>query len=83
VGYEIDYIAAERVGCSSKIEIADRIFYVKQFFSEASRFFSGDQKGVIQKEISKAEFDLWLNILADNEIEVLDIQKKLCLGKKY
>jgi len=83
MGHEIDYTAAERVGCSSKIEIADRIFYVKHFSSEASRFFSGDQKGVIQKEISKAEFDLWLNILADDEVEVLDIQRKLSLGKKY
>jgi hypothetical protein len=83
MGFEIDYIAAERLACSSRLVIADRIFYVKLFFSEASRFFSGDQKGVIQKEISKAEFDLWLNILADNEIEVLDIQKKLGLGKKY
>ncbi len=83
MGFEIDYNAAERSGCSSKLVIADRIFYVKLFSSEPSRFFSGDQKGVIQKEISKAEFDLWLNILADNEIEVLDIQKKLSLGKKY
>ena len=83
MGYEVDYSAGEHAGCSSKLVIADRIFYVKLFSSEPSRFFSGDQKGVIQKEISKAEFDLWLNILADNEIEVLDIQKKLCLGKKY
>jgi hypothetical protein len=83
MGFEIDYNAAERSGCSSKLVIADRIFYVKLFSSEPSRFFSGDQKGVIQKEISKAEFELWINILADNEIEVLDIQKKLCLGKKY
>ena len=83
MGFEIDYNAAERSGCSSKLVIADRIFYVKLFSSSPSRFFSGDQKGVIQKEISKAEFDLWLNILADNEIEVLDIQKKLGLGKKY
>jgi len=83
MGFEIDYNAAEKSGCSSKLVIADRIFYVKLFSSEPSRFFSGDQKGVIQKEISKAEFELWINILADNEIEVLYIQKKLCLGKKY
>ena len=83
MGFEIDYIAAERSGCSSKLVIADRIFYVKLFSSEPSRFFSGDQKGVIQKEISKAEFDLWLNILADNETDVIEIQKKLSLGKKY
>jgi hypothetical protein len=83
MGYEIDYAAGERAGCSSKLVIADRIFYVKVFASEPSRFFSGDQKGVIQKEISKAEFELWVNILADNKADALDIQKKLCLGKKY
>lgn len=83
MGFEIDYNAAEKSGCSSKLVIADRIFYVKLFSSEPSRFFSGDQKGVIQKEISKAEFDMWVNILADNEADALDIQKKLCLGKKY
>ena len=83
MGYEVDYTAGEHAGCSSKLVIADRIFYVKHFATEPSRFFSGDQKGVIQKEISKAEFDLWLNILADNEIDVSDIQKKLGLGKKY
>jgi hypothetical protein len=83
MGYEIDYAAGERAGCSSKLVIADRIFYVKVFSSEPSRFFSGDQKGVIQKEISKAEFDLWINILADNEAEAQEAQKKLCLGKKY
>lgn len=81
--YEIDYAGGERVGCSSKIVIADRIFYVKLFSSEPSRFFSGDQQGVIQKEISKAEFELWLNILADNEADVNIIQKQLGLGKKY
>ena len=83
MGYEIDFAAGEQAGCSSKLVIADRIFYVKVFSSEPSRFFSGDQKGVIQKEISKAEFDMWVNILADNEADALDIQKKLCLGKKY
>jgi hypothetical protein len=83
MGYEIDYSGGERVGCSSEIVIADRIFYVKLFSSGSSRFFSGDQQGVIQKEISKAEFELWINILADNETDVNDIQKKLSLGKKY
>jgi len=83
VGYEIDYATGEQVGCSSKIVIADRIFYVKLFSSEPSRFFSGDQQGVIQKEISKAEFELWINILADTEADAGDIQKRLCLGKKY
>jgi hypothetical protein len=83
VGYEIDHVEGERIGCSSKITIADRIFYTKLFTSNPSRFFSGDQQGVIQKEISKAEFELWLNILADNEIQAAEIQKKLATGKKY
>jgi hypothetical protein len=83
MGYEIDFAAGERAGCSFELVIADRIFYVKVFSSEPSRFYSGDQKGVIQKEISKAEFDLWVNILADNEAEAQEVQKKLCLGKKY
>jgi hypothetical protein len=83
VGYEIDYSGGEEVSCSSKIVIADRIFYVKLFTSQSSRFFSGDQQGVIQKEISKAEFELWINILADNEADVGKIQKKLNSGKKY
>jgi hypothetical protein len=83
MGYEIDYVAGEREGCSSKIIIADRIFYVKLFSAEPSRFFSGDQKGVIQKEISRVEFELWVNILADNEADAVEIQKKLSFGKKY
>ena len=83
MGYEIDYVEGELVGCSSKIIIADRIFYVKLFSSGASKFFSGDQQGVIQKEISKAEFELWINILADKETDVEEIQKKLGSGKKY
>jgi hypothetical protein len=83
MGYEIDYVEGERVGCSSKITIADRIFYIKLFTSGSSRFFSGDQQGVIQKEISKAEFELWINILVDNESDANMIQKKLGLGKKY
>ena len=83
MSYEIDYPGGERLGCSSKIVIADRIFYVKLFTSAGSRFFSGDQQGVIQKEISKAEFELWINILAENEADVEEIQKKLSVGKKY
>ena len=83
MGYEIDYIEGELVGCSSKIIIADRIFYVKLFSSGVSKFFSGDQQGVIQKEISKAEFELWINILVDKETDVEEIQIKLGSGKKY
>jgi hypothetical protein len=83
MSYEIDYTAGEQIGCSSKIVISDRIFYVKLFSTEPSRFFSGDQQGVIQKEISKAEFELWINILADSGADAGEIQKKLLLGKKY
>jgi len=83
MGYEVDYTAGERSGCSSELVIADRIFYVKHFTIGSSRFFSGDQKGIIQKEISEAEFDLWVNILADNESQVQEVQEKLSLGKRY
>ncbi|MCW3996263.1 MAG: hypothetical protein NWE98_08985 [Candidatus Bathyarchaeota archaeon] len=83
MGYAIDYAAGERAGCSSKITIADRIFYVKLFAAQQPRFFSGDQQGVIQKEISQAEFDLWINVLADSEQDIGEIQKKLGIGKKY
>ena len=83
MGYEVDYAAGERAGCSSELVISDRIFYVKLFTTSSSRFFSGDQKGIIQKEISKTEFDLWVNILSDNEGQAQEVQKKLSLGKKY
>lgn len=83
MGYKIDYAAGEREGCSSQIEIADRIFYVKLHSSQPSKYFSGDQKGIIQKEISKAEFELWLNVLADSKTDVSEIEKKLSVGKKY
>jgi hypothetical protein len=83
MGYDVDYGAGEKAGCSSKLTIADRIFYVKLFSSHPSRFFSGDQKGVIQKEISKAEFELWVNILADSEADAAEIGKQLSVGKKY
>ena len=83
MSYEIDYSGGEQVSCSSKIVIADRIFYVKLFSSQPTRFFSGDQQGVIQKEISKAEFELWINILADSDADVGVIQKRLSSGKKY
>jgi hypothetical protein len=83
MGYEVDYVAGEKAGCTSKLTIADRIFYVKLFSSQPSRFFSADQKGVIEKEISKAEFELWVNILADSEADAAEIGKKLSVGKKY
>jgi len=74
MGYDINYSAGEGAECSSKIVIADRIFYVKLFSSGPARFFSGDQQGIIQKEISKAEFDLWINVLTDCEADVAAIQ---------
>jgi hypothetical protein len=83
VGYEIDYSKGEGAGCSSQIVIADRIFYVKLFSAQPSKYFSGDQQGIIQKEISKNEFQLWIGVLADSEADVAEIQKKLALGKKY
>lgn len=81
--YEVDYAAGEKAGCSSKITIADRIFYVKLFSTAPSRYYSGDQKGAIQKEISRAEFELWINILAENEAESAEVLKKLGSGKKF
>lgn len=83
MGYTVDYAAGEKAGCSSKITIADRIFYVKLFASGSSRFYSGDQQGAIQKEISKAEFELWINILADGEADAAEALKKLSTGKIY
>ena len=81
--HEVDYAAGEKADCTSKLTIADRIFYTKLYTAAQARYFSGDQKGIIQKEISKAEFELWVNILADSEAEAAEIQKKLAVGKKY
>lgn len=85
MGYEVDYITAEAKGCSSKLTIENRIFYVKLFESptQPGRYFAGDQKGVVTKEISKTEFDFWLRTLANTEADVEEIKKKLCAGKKY
>ena len=83
MGYEIDYVNGEKAVCSSKLTIADRIFYVKHFITGDSRFYSGDQAGIIQKEISEAEFKLWVDILADNKAQAAEIQGKLAIGKKY
>jgi hypothetical protein len=83
LGYKIDYSEGENVGCSSQIVIADRIFYVKLFAGKSSMYFSGDQQGIIQKEISKNEFELWLNVLADSETDLAEIHRKLESGKKY
>jgi hypothetical protein len=82
--YEIDSAGAEKGGFSCKMIIADRItIYVQHFSSKPTRYFSGDRDGVIQKEITKAELDVWLNILADSDAEVVEMQQKLSLGKKF
>jgi len=84
MGYEVDYVEGEKQGCSSKLTIEHRIFYFKLFESPAEQMkcFAGDQDGIL-KEISKNEFELWLRILADNEVDIEDIKKKISLGKKY
>ena len=83
--YELDYASAESENCSSKIVLDDRIFYVKLLSSPtgSAQYFSADQNGHLQKEISKSEFELWVNILADNESDAGDILKKITQGKKY
>jgi len=83
MGYQIDYTAGERAGCSSQITIADRIFYAKHFTASPTRFFSADQQAVVEKEISQAEFELWIGILADSEAEAAEALKKMSQGKKY
>jgi hypothetical protein len=82
--YEVDYAAGEKEGCSAKLTIEHRVFYVKLLASpaESAKYYGGNQKGIV-KEISRAEFDLWLKILADNEKEIEDIKKKISSGKKY
>jgi hypothetical protein len=84
MGYEVDYAAGEKEGCSSKLTIEHRIFYVKLFESPAefAKYYGGDQHGVL-KEISRTEFDLWLKILADKEADIEDIRRKISLGRKY
>ena len=83
--YEVDFTTAEAKGCSSKLTIEDRIFYIKLFESptQHARYFAGDQKGVITKEISRTEFDFWLRTLAGTDADIKEIRKKLILGKKY
>jgi len=82
--YEVDYFEGEKEGCSSKLTIEHRIFYVKLFESpaESAKYYAGDQNGIF-KEISKTEFDLWLRILADKDADIEDIRKKISSGKKY
>jgi len=83
--YVLDYVSAESEGCSSKIVLDDRIFYVRLLSSPvgAVKYFSADQNGHLQKEISKSEFELWVNILADDDLDVKVILEKVMQGKKY
>lgn len=85
MAHEVDYTSAETRGCSSKLIIEDKIFYVKLFNSsnQKPRYFAGDQKGIITKEISKTEFDFWLSTLTEEKEEIKLIRKKIDLGKKY
>ena len=82
--YEVNYADGEKEGCSSKLEIEHRIFYVKllKLPPESAAYYAGDQHGIL-KEISKAEFDFWLKVLAGNEMAIEGIKKKISVGKKY
>jgi hypothetical protein len=83
--YELDYVSAEREGCSSKIVFEVRAFYVRLLSSPegAAKYFVADTDGHLQKEISKSEFELWVNILADNDSDVNIILERVMQGKKY
>ena len=83
--HEVDYATAETRGCSSKLTIENKIFYVRLLEScmQPTRYFVSDQKGIIIKEISPNEFDFWVETLSDKEEEVEQIKKELNLGKKY
>jgi hypothetical protein len=81
--YQIDYELGEKAGCSAQINIADRIFYTKHFANSVTRYFSSDQQGHVEKEISKAEFELWIGALADSETEAKQAINQLSAGKKY
>lgn len=85
MSYKVDYAEAEKVGCSSRIAIENKIFYVKLFESpaEKTRYAAADQKGVITKEISETEFYFWLKTLTDKKTDMENIKQQLSLGKKF
>ena len=85
MSYEVDYAEAEKEGCSSKLTIENRIFYVKLFESptQKARYFAADQKGIITKEISETEFGFWLETLSDKATDIANIKHQLSSGKKY
>ena len=83
--YEVNYADGEKEGCSSRLEIEHRIFFVKllELPPGAAVYYAGDQSGIL-KDISKAEFEFWLKALTDsNERAIEDIKKQLSVGKKY
>lgn len=82
--YEVNYAEGEKEGCSSRLDIEHRIFYVKLLTvpPESAVYYAGDQHGIL-KAISKAEFDFWLKVLAENAQEIEAIKKKIIVGKKY
>ncbi len=85
MSFEVDYAEAEKKGCSSRLTIDNRIFYVRLFESpmEKPRYFAGDQKGIIVKEISEKEFFFWLTTLVEKDADSEDIRRNLAIGKKY
>ena len=82
--YEVNYAEGEKEGCSSKLTIEHRIFYLKllRVPLDSAVYYAGDQAGIL-KEISKAEFEFWLKVLAEKEETIEAIKKKLRVGKKY
>ena len=85
MAHQVDYAVAETRGCSSKLTIENKIFYLRLFAStrQPTRYFTGDQRGIITKEISQTEFDFWLETLADDKEEIKQIRTKLSSGRKY
>jgi hypothetical protein len=85
MGFEVNCQEGEREGFSCKLYVADRMFYIKNFANPAAKtqFFSCNTAGIIEKEISKTEFELWLNILADSNQEINQIQKSISSTKKF
>jgi deferrochelatase/peroxidase EfeB len=85
LGYKLDCASGELEGFSCKLLVADRTFYIKYFQSRTkpTQYVSCNQDGKMEKDISQTEFDLWLNILADSEEEIKEIQSQLENAKKY
>jgi hypothetical protein len=81
----LDCQAGELEGYSCKLFVADRTFYIKYFVNpaKATQYVSCNPDGKMEKDISQTEFDLWLNILADSDAEIKEIQNKLKTTKKY